>query len=115
MTDTEIIIEIAKLDGLASYSFPRGHPQYGTTGCYINKFGGVSEMPYYLNSRDAIIPVIEKHITNPDIEHTFNYALYDSLPKEDWDKNAMTYVMAVKATARQLSVALLKTSGKWKE
>lgn len=59
-------------------------------------------------SRDAIVPVIEKVINNNgDLEMKFNYALYDQIPPEK-DKNAMTYVMAVKATARMLCIALLK-------
>lgn len=114
MTDTEIIIEITKLDDIM-YEWCAGLQQ----NAYYSKLQKIwypnqTNIPY-LTSRDAIVPVVEKCITNPDIEHTFNYALYDSLPKEDWDKNAMTYVMAVKATARQLCIALLKATGKWKE
>lgn len=116
MTDQSIIIAVAKLDGFTQLdSMP--NPMFALEVCEYEAaccHTRASEFEY-LTSRDAIIPVIEKRITNPEIEKVFNYALYDLLPKEVTEVNAMTYVMAVKATAKQLCIALLKATGKWME
>lgn len=123
MTDQQLIIAVAKLDGLTCKASPTiigMYALFSEDGSQWSESHDTEEQCWreakdYLTSHDAIIPVIEKHITNPEIEMIFNYALYDLLQKEVSEVNAMTYVMAVKATARQLSIALLKACGKWEE
>jgi len=63
-----------------------------------------------LISRDAIVPVIGKRINRYELQHAFNYALYDLLPVKTAEGNGFTYVMAVLATPRELCIALLKAT-----
>jgi hypothetical protein len=101
MTDAEIIIAIAKLDGIHTDGWVSSTPPH-------------SWFPLpkpYLTSRDAIIPVIEKQITNSEIQTKFNYALYGILPQEVADSNGFIFVMAIKATPKQLCIALLNVTG----
>lgn len=122
------LIELAKLDGwtniesvphLAEEKFQFVGTDPSDPYCFISlKAGEQPPKKYlkpYLTSRDAIIPLVEKLITTPELERVFNYALYDLLPREVSEVNAMTYVMAIKAKPAQIAEALLRTFGKWIE
>jgi len=84
MTDTELIIEVAKLDN-------RPCTYYHVEGTCDN----LSHRPPYLTSRDAIIPVIEKQESMIVARIAGEYTCL--------------------ATAKQLSIALVKACGKWKK
>lgn len=60
-----------------------------------------------LVSRDAIVPIIQQRINTFELQHVFNYALYDVLPVKTAESNAFTYVMAVLATPRELCLGLI--------
>lgn len=134
MTNNERLIELAKLDGknvdlmtsgslCELYSEQLGQPD--TDGSYTN----ARPLPDYLNSRDAIIPVIEKQDLT---EEQWEVFLRTVVPNEaDWIANnkwwrddlnvccqsrlPRSYRLLVLATPSQLCVALLKSTGKWKE
>jgi hypothetical protein len=120
MNDPEIIIEVAKLDGFfedEKFISPGGFLQ-GVR--IIGDDAGYERVPDYLKSRDAIIPVIEK-ICGQDCDKRKSFGMsllcqlypmggdYSSLCVED-----VNFSLIV-ATARQLCVALLKATGKWRE
>lgn len=119
MTDTSIIIEVAKLDGWIREE--KTHPRFYTRIVHwIKRIGTFerkiveSELPPYITSRDAIIPVIERHDeVSYCLMHELRMILTDDLgcesPKEinEWDM--------LTATPKQLCIALLKATGKWKE
>lgn len=112
MTDTEIIIAVAKLDGWSEHeTSPNMFVYKGVNGEAL-----LHSRPHefkYLTSRDAIVPVIEKCINTDAIQTNFNYKLYELLPRKTADGNAFTYVMAVLAKPRELSIALLKATGNY--
>lgn len=115
MKEYEQIKAIAELDGWTSKEHwqPKEPPF-----TMWSKHGQIGHQWFhfkFLISRDAIIPVIEKFITNSEIEMKFNYALYALLPKREGSTHGMTYVMAVLSTPAQLCEALLKTLGKWED
>jgi len=115
MTPTEKIIAIAKLDGWkdngAGY-YHKDKEVRSLAGDPIDSdqhYEAVEALPNYLNSRDAIVPVIDKHFTN----HTFENDFFDALDKSDPDGFVnKSYLFA---TPLQLSDALLRATGKWKD
>jgi len=130
MTDHELIIEVAKLDGW-SEPFEFKPPLYadepdrlfGVAPGWDNKslsnilrkdLTGLEEarhiVPDYLHSRDAIIPVIEKHLRKGNYNH---FDTVNAFRHEFGDP--CTWQDIICASPRQLSVALLKATGKWKE
>lgn len=108
MTDNEITIAVAKLDGF-EVDF-RGDERLNPWIRKDKTIGALNSLEY-LTSRDAIIPVIEKNIKQPN---TF----CDFLLKEisgiivaiHGDCEAFHMLIA---TPKQLCVALLKATGKW--
>ena len=106
LTDEQITIEVAKLDGLIQ------HPSQDF--CFINRDGTDiigEDLPDYLTSRDAIIPVIEKQ------DYPIQFSVVDKI---QWDDSRQTFPMDSRlkcmfATPRQLCIALLKATGKYKE
>ena len=88
MTDEQITIEVAKLDG-------------------VNQLGdNFIEHKPYLTSRDAIIPVIEKHWRKVGSESWAEWQMrfYDGIIPHNL--NSILF-----ATPRQLCIALLKATG----
>lgn len=98
MTNQDIVIAIAKLDGFT-----------------LNASVGQEAYPPYLTSRDAIIPVIEKHVNTKDEVWNFSVNLSKILTEADEDYLELSPVDYITATARQLSIALLKATGNWME
>lgn len=112
------IIAIAELDGwkLVQKTIPVWTiTQYDGSGEWINKVMPLYEndgatkkfenLPIYLHSRDAIMPVIEKQ--EPMILHRMNEWLY-FLPQQQ-----LKHMLLV--SAAQLCEALLRATGKWIE
>src|SRR5690349_24709405 len=115
MTDTEIIIEVAKLDG---WKYPKDEEANDWT--WISNEDTkrhdclLGQLKCYLTSRDAIIPVIEKQLTDdPMVEDRFltkfNAAVRSLKP------NNKQMMLSIFLTPRQLCIALLKATGRWKE
>lgn len=129
MTDEQIIIAIAKLDGweqgeMDTHWFSKLNVESGN---YSRETG--DSLPPYLNSRDAIIPVIKKQNFTEEQWETF---LIFCVPEEkDWiacnviwnDKSGKlqqsrlprAYRILVTLTAKQLSIALLKATNNYKK
>lgn len=111
MTDSEVIIEVAKLDGWDVH-----HPNLITSSVIGFPPGSESiddwkPLPNYLTSRDAIMPVIEK--CKPIIGN--NQDMFVSYLWREMGLKAGDCVFeAFLATPRQLCIALLKATGKWK-
>jgi len=114
MTDIEIIIAVAKLDGFAP---PSGNERWN----YNNQFAPYSisvddlsgckrwiDKPY-LHSRDAIIPVIEKQ--GPEAIK----AIVGWLTPSDMSYSLDEIGQVLLSTPRQLCIALLKATKNWKE
>lgn len=126
MTDQSLIIAVAKLDGWtwkqenetqflfshASSTFVSHDRQFVSSMIHC-----ITMLPHYLTSRDAIIPVIEKALTK-DVQW-FNFFL--NLGKECRERfpiqadPLINYKLVLLATARQLSIALVKATGKWEK
>lgn len=116
MTDTEIIKAVAELDGGTNFrqSTPWecwDEPPRIREVC--SRDGKVIEVPNYLTSRDAIIPVIEKQKNN--IKIVFSVALSEVTNALDCETLAEEQLRMILATPRQLCEALLRATGKWKE
>ncbi len=122
MSDQEIIIEVAKLDGYLdvkeynyNYDYCGEQGEYKQLeGRHSSDLGILKSLPNYLTSRDAIIPVIEKQGMIPRVQ------LVDFVSEELFEhcdgSNQMSQTdMAVMlcATPRQLCIALLKATGKY--
>lgn len=108
MTDNELTIECARLDGWEYDNDPHS-PEY------VKHNVGVifKRLPPYLTSRDAIIPVIEKNI-KPDAEYnSLWWEFFNALDEQD--KNEFNNTSYLFAPPRQLAIALIKAVGKWKE
>lgn len=111
MTDEQIIIALAKLDGYELQTRGDGtywHPVH-------NKYFLKHEMPQYLTSRDAIIPVIEKLVNTKDEVWNFSVNLSKVLTEKDEDYQELSPVDYITATPKQFCIALLKATGKWEE
>ncbi len=118
MTDTEIIIEVAKLDGWIKEDWGWVYPLPGDKQeVYQHK-----DFPVGLNyttSRDAIIPVIEKVLNSAHLTDQFLVELcvqvgtpHMSCGDAFWKIRCPT--LLVLATPRQLCIALAKATGRWK-
>jgi len=118
MTDQEIIIEVAKLDGWKeNYCRGYGHIPlnlHPTTNVYQD----FKYLPY-LTSRDAIVPVIERHQKMDNFEQVMKQLNYEVLGfhggQQTITLNYWALQRLVCANPRQLCIALLKATGKWKE
>ncbi len=119
MTDQEIIIEVAKLDGkegTANLCMEICREQ--KTDRYYESMG-----VDYLVSRDAIVPVIEKQ--DEDIRTQFFYELMTihnlNRPREynstmmEWTTTHLQFSEVILSSSRQLCIALLKATGKYVE
>lgn len=128
MTDTKIIIEVAKLDGW------KPTEQAWQTVKAMNEVFGDNYMteppkPKYLTSRDAIIPVIERqNFTEEQWEVFLRFCV---LGEPDWiacnkiwtDKSGKmqqsrlprAFRLLILLNAKQLCIALLKVTGRWKD
>lgn len=121
MKNEEIIHAVAELDGFQNIDnyLGRGVIPFVQTKLMGNKDGlgeaddalgrELIEIPDYLTSRDAIIAVIEKKY--PDLVARY---LVDVLAKH-YKTSHVTFAMIMCATASQLTEALLRATGKWKE
>lgn len=125
MTDTEIIIEVAKLDGL-KLTWDFDNIINGTFYSEKPRRGGYIRDLSYLTSRDAIVPVVEK-LWNHDSGFAKDFICYlyeehshpecveiDLTDAFGEDLHSITLVLLL-STSRQLCIALLKATGKWKE
>lgn len=137
MTDTEIIIEVAKLDGwlnkppvnyeskhpLAWWFHPSLHAEANERG--IGYPNSAEILPTYLTSRDAIVLVIEKvwrsllNGNEPTLESegflvTFG-ELCEQLCHDEVSWSITPVYRFVLMKPRQLCIALLKATGKWRE
>lgn len=124
MTDEQIIIAVAKLDGFLSVQFINSGP-WKVMGDKIHIHGhGNTIVPDYLTSRDAIIPVIEKAFSKITchsffdtlgIECAKDTADVDGQYEYQGDGSYYEQWLIFKATPRQLSIALVKATGNWIE
>jgi hypothetical protein len=107
MKDTEQIIELAKLDGFCiTETRTKGFYSCNKDSFYIGgyTFDVISQrLPSYLTSRDAIVPVIEKQ--SKDIMFKMHR----------WLMRTHTEEFTWLAPASELSEALLRATGLWKE
>lgn len=103
MTDTSIIIEVAKLD---RWTFDE------KVGYWRDSFGfayGSSEPPQFTTSRDVIVPVIVKVCKDQAIRVSFLNTLRELIGGKVSDFDLLV------CEVKLLSIALLKATGKWKE
>ncbi len=126
MTDQDITIEIAKLDGKSSEVFFDLRTEQFMRKNFDNSLAVIS-LPSYLTSRDAIIPVIEKQFKlNISFAIEFSKCLWnivgihpetDSVDLTDVYNFREQIEMALWlfSTPKQLCIALLKATNKWKE
>lgn len=124
MTDQQIIIEVAKLDGWTVNEPNRSWPNPFYTQPALKILRTFEELPPYLISRDAIIPVIEK-VINRHTCHSFfdalgleaikDWADCDGSPVYEGDGSYFELWVLFKASPHQLCIALLKTTGKFTE
>lgn len=125
MTDQQLIIAVAKLDGwVPSRLIPpmplgMGNAMSRHKQMWLKQDNNTEweeyQMPRYLTSRDAIIPVIEKVINTKDEVWTFSVNLSKILTETDEDYQELSPVDYITATAQQLSIALVKSTGNWTE
>lgn len=113
MTDRDLIIAVAKLDGWVEActvdrhgnKFYRRIEDKQENGKEWRRFGDFPKshkpLPPYLTCRDAIIPVIEKQ--NEQIKNLIQTEL------------SFHYQYIFLADAKQLAIALVKATGGWKE
>lgn len=111
MTDQQLIIAVAKLDGKLTSSVNENNTCF-CEECVAEK--GLN----YLTSHDAIIPVIEKQ--SEEIQaHVWFWIVSKYIPqlRSLNDVVAINLLPAIirKATPKQLSIALVKATGKWEE
>lgn len=129
MKDTDIIIEVAKLDGwhITGESVDPEVPCHLIQGYRIDPNKLRSDqlcekqlaIPDYLTSRDAIIPVIKNGmILHGDTALPFCEVLNELVFQLPY-RSPMSVIDAgrlfLHATPRQLCIALLKATGKWRD
>lgn len=116
MQDQEIIIEVARLDNkevrynkdaLVWEILKNGH-------WYLWQEWYNEPDVDYTESRDAIIPVIRKVLTTSELKVKFLNALR-SLVEARLKRATSDFDLLVESTERELCIALLKATGKWKE
>lgn len=114
MSDNEIIIAVAKLDGY-TINGPSNDPSEPEGWCWDGKGNNCwfHELEY-LTSRDTIIPVIEKVVTQH--EDFQRYLMMETKTSIGYGQcNGTAFVINICATPRQLCIALLKATGNWKD
>lgn len=106
MTDEQIIVEIGRLNGLD----PDAQGYILNPNRIEGQFNTTFIKPCYLTSRDAIVPVLEKQ-TEEVLDHieALLYYLVDTKYQTEEHINSILL-----ATPRQLCIALLKATGKFK-
>lgn len=121
MTDTQLIIAVTKLDG-----WIREESEHLTfksrivwwikrIGTFERRIAQV-ELPPYLTSRDAIIPVIERQAQKVSVGRKIcDEVLGFSTSGDSIDINYWCVQRLVCATPKQLSIALVKATGNWIE
>ena len=117
MTDEQIVIEVAKLDG---FTFQYGvHVDRNNSGklCCSDQHGSTIHVPDYLTSRDAIVPVIEKWANKNMVDFSnFVCCLRHELKLDsEFELVTADIWFCLTATPRQLCIALLRATGKYKE
>lgn len=105
MDTNDIIKAIAELDGWTLSNLDDSNPE--VIWHKNTPDGMIYDTPDYLTSRDAIIPVIEKR-QYCLLHRNLWWVIDEWLEKQD-------ILPALKATPRQLSEALLRATGKWKD
>lgn len=111
MTDNEIIIECAKLDGWKTTRNPKVMAKMEGDVIKLEAHVGGETLRSYLHSRDAIVPVIEKQSFSPEQWQAFSSCISSCLNSiEPW--RLVQWVLF--STPRQLCIALLKATGKWR-
>lgn len=70
-------------------------------------------VPDYLHSRDAIVPVIEKHWDSMTEQEQEAFVEYTDQDGKQWDKWGWIYLLFT--TPAQLREALLRATGNWKD
>lgn len=119
MIDTDIIIEVAKLDGWTSEVEPNNkirwkHPNREFITYILDKDQHPIVWKSYLTSRDAIIPVIEKFMKKSEgIDIDFIEDFWDELNKLDDFFEEYGHVGMLISTPKNLCIALLKVTGKY--
>lgn len=108
MTEQDQIKALAELDGWTDISQIADFPHTGTMP--DGTFGKL--LPDYLNSRDAIVPLIEKACDSFDKQDSFMSNLMDSVIEGSSTGDKIW--LAVTASPQQLSEALLLATSKWK-
>jgi hypothetical protein len=102
MKDQDQVIEIAKLDGKELCG-----GACGDCDCLLTTD---NESLLYLTSRDAIVPVIEKHIRAGNYNHVNTVNAFQTVFGEpcNWQD-------IICAKPSELCEALLRATGKWKD
>lgn len=100
MTETEQVKALAELDGLYF-----GTEDSDREECWRNQNGLVVDLPNYLTSYDAIIPLIQKQ------DGETKNLVEDYIEECQTMKTSFWY----DATPAQLREALLRATGKWKD
>jgi len=125
MTEHEQIKALAEMDGWKIYSPGDFNPtprwQYGHTGLVRT----TDDLPDYLTSSDAIIPLIQKRITSmcwPSFQDALGLICAETLSKSEGENHRYegdgSYQEAwliFQPTPAQLGEALLRATGKWKD
>lgn len=132
MTNQNILIAVAKLDGKQPFYCDGKHGTAMHGGSFVTNNGSVYALtsdwyekyiPYvedykpYLTSRDAIIPVIckQKIVVQQEVYRQ----LFAERFEHSTDQLSVRFTVSLEEifhkTARDYSVALLKATGKWEE
>ncbi len=116
MTDQEIIIEVAKLDGFEDLDYLKKQTSDLARFWHGAKEGENkwTELPNYITSRDAIVPAIEKNCKTWDLQDKFLVALNEQIVATEHSSEGDIQWLTILATPRQLCIALLKATGKYK-
>lgn len=117
MTEQEILISVAKMDGWEFYQNPENNPHcaHGMHQWFSKDFGCCFEcLPGdYTKSHDAILPMIGRQ----DMTTEFTKKFMDHLNLEiKWSPSRdLNMLLMLTATPLQLCTALLKAKGVWRE
>lgn len=110
MTEQDQIKALAELDGWTI------HPQLGRVRDNL-AMGRDVELPSYLTSYDAIIPLIQKQsfIGQTQLIDFLCEQALEEYDGSDYVKQSDLPLLLFKQTPANLSKALLRATGKWKE
>lgn len=121
MTDQSIIIAVAKLDvyyvihGDIADDYILKHDTLNASIRCLSPQDCWANCPHYLTSRDAIISVIEKQGIHHQLE-MIEWLATQKLTGADQFSEVHNFALEIlKATPKQLCIALLKATGKWEE